>query len=130
MGLPGFHCPIHLPPSPRNHSDRFRSSSSTKGKMDEGSSRYSILCNRSSLTRPVIYASIRFQGMGCSSWRCYLRKFSKDELFDHTGLLDDLPLNRNGVLRQSSTVPVALVWLIKSRPQKSDEYFDLTGSHG
>src|SRR5271163_4966035 len=39
--------------------------------------------------------------------------------FGHTdlGLPDVLPLNRNGVLCQSSTVPVALVWLIKSRPQ-------------
>src|ERR1039457_7367084 len=48
------------------------------------SSRYSILRNRSSLTLPVMYASIRFQGIGVSSRGCYLRKFSVDELFDHT----------------------------------------------
>jgi hypothetical protein len=41
-------------------------------------------------------------------------------------LRDRLPhnrqLNRNGVLCQSSTVSVALVWLIKSQPQNSDEF--------
>jgi hypothetical protein len=40
---------------------------------------------------------------------------------------DDFPLNRNVVLRQSSTPPVALVALLESRPSKSDEYFDHTG---
>jgi hypothetical protein len=36
-------------------------------------------------------------------------------------------LKRKGVLDQSSTVPIALVWWIKSRPP-TDEYFYLTGS--
>ena len=37
--------------------------------------------------------------------------------------LTTLP-NRNGVLCQSSIVPVALVRLVKSRAPKLDEYFD------
>ena len=43
------------------------------------------LRNSSSLTLPVMQASIRFQGRGCSSPRGDWTKFSMDEVFDHRG---------------------------------------------
>ena len=64
------------------------------------------------LSRPTLPAktgaSIRFQGMGCSSPRCYPRKFSKEECLDQT----DSVANRR-VARQ--LFPEAVVYVCRAR---------------